>query len=165
MVTPFPASEGQDPLRPERLARLLTFSMMILGFILLTSSIIVMTVFLVQKIDVTHWAGVVALSIILIFIGGVGSWHFRESIARQEMAIKIAKNPVPVGPMPGYPSYAAPYGYPIGAPAYGYPAPSTPQRLCMSCGRPVPTESKFCPFCGASLTATASNEGPSATKP
>ncbi len=64
--------------------------------------------------------------------------------------------PWPAPPAPGTQARAVPYPYPSGypyPPAYAYyaPAPRPQARTCAACGRIIPLDSRFCPFCRRAL--------------
>ncbi len=132
----------------------------IVGLVLLIASVIAMGALSVLKAQLDPWIPLIPLSLLLVLVGGLITVYFRKVVERT----LNPKKPEPTRPPYGfvYP-YAMPPPYyggripwpgtvpgapaPVATPAMPSPTPRSSSRFCIICGRRIPTEAKFCPYC------------------
>jgi hypothetical protein len=147
-------------LRDEVLLKFAGTATTIVGLVLLIASVIAMGVLSILKAQIDPWIPLLPLSLLLVLVGLLITVYFRQVIDR---ALN-PKKPEPTRPPYGfvYP-YAMPPPYyggrlpppgtvpgaptPATAPAMPWPTPRPSSRFCIICGRRIPTEAKFCPYC------------------
>ena len=152
--------------RDELLLKFVGTATLVVGLVLLVASVVAISILSILHFDVAPWLIVVPLSLVVVAVGALVNGHYRRVVDR-------ILNPKPPEPAP----QPNPYGYPYGMPPAGGPqaapqavppmypsmyapmyppmgpyavpaAPgATPMRYCGSCGRPIPADSKFCPYC------------------
>ena len=163
--------EGPEPtpappahLRDESLLKFVGTATIILGVVLLVSSSIAIAALSILRYTLVEWIPILPLSLLLIFVGGLVNVYFRK-------VIDHALNPKKAQEAPRAPySYAYPYQMPppyyamrmpsptyAPAPAVAAPAPSVQRpaasmRFCIQCGKQIPVEAKFCPYCRHAYT-------------
>jgi hypothetical protein len=168
---PVPAATLPAPahLRDELFLKFAGTATVIVGLVLLVSSTIAIGVLSIWKSDIVPWLPILPLSLLVILVGGLITVYFRKVVERALNPPKPEPARPPYGfvypyqmaqpaypprvPAPAmYPTAPAPGAYPAApAPMWGPPA-QTPtarptSRFCIMCGRRIPTEAKFCPYC------------------
>jgi len=165
---PGPATKRAPPphLHDELVLKFAGTATTILGLVLLVASVIAIGVLTVLKFDLAPWIPILPLSLLVILVGGLITVYFRKVI---EKALNPPKPEPPRSPYGFVYPYQMPPAYyrpPIGppgtvpgapAPAWG-PPPTSPAarpawRFCIMCGRRIPGEAKFCPYCRHAYTA------------
>src|SRR3989442_2167023 len=155
-----------DHLRDELLLKFVGSATLILGVVLLISSSIAIAVLSITKALIGDWLPILPLSLLLILVGGLVNGYFRRVIDRALNPKKYEapprpppygfvypyQMPPPMYPMrmPGPPTGAPPAAIATGpSPNTRVPAPAAPAkpRVCITCGKRIPLESKFCPYC------------------
>jgi hypothetical protein len=151
-------------LRDEALLKFAGTATTIIGLVLLIASVIAMGVLSILKAQLDPWIPLIPLSLLLVLIGGLLTVYFRKVIER-------ALNPKK--PEPARTQYGFAYPYAMPPPYYGVPPSPGPipagppppapaalaptarvsSRFCIICGRRIPTEAKFCPYCRHAYTA------------
>ncbi len=139
----------------------------IIGLVLLITSVIAMGILGVLKAQLDPWIPLLPLSLLLVLVGGLITGYFRKVV---EQTLNPKK------PEPSRPPYGFAYPYAMPPPYYGVrpppqgpvpPGPNSPppapatlspsprlaSRFCIICGRRIPTEAKFCPYCRHAYTA------------
>ena len=156
-------------LRDELFLKFAGTATIIIGLVLLLASTIAMGVLSVLKFDIAPWIPILPLSLLVILVGGLITVYFRKVVERSINPPKPEAARPPYGfvypyqmpqsaypprmPAPSmYPSAPAPGAYPSmpGAawgPQAGTAAPRPSSRFCIMCGRRIPVEAKFCPYC------------------
>ena len=151
-------------LRDELILKFVGAATLVLGIVLLVSSSIAIAVLSIVNSRLDAWLPILPLSLLVTLVGGLVNVYFRRVIDR-------AMNPKKYE-APPRPQYAYPYPYQM-PPAYyaprvaapGYPpsvaapprapfpqAPALPARFCIMCGKRIPGEAKFCPYCRHAYT-------------
>ena len=163
-TTPAPPAH----LRDEVLLKFVGTATLILGIVLLVSSSIAIAVLSITKALIGDWLPILPLSLLLILVGGLVNGYFRRVIDRavNPKKYEAPPRPPPYGfvypyqmPPPMYPMRMPnpPIGAPPGAspqaPVSGAFAPAAPSRFCIKCGKRIPVEAKFCPYCRHAYTA------------
>ena len=165
---PEPATKRALPphLRDELFLKFAGTATLILGLVLLVASAIAIGVLSVLKFDLGAWIPILPLSLLVILVGGLIVAYFRKVIER-------TLNPAKPGPPRSPYGFVYPYQMPptyyrppmvVAAPTPGAPPPpwgppaSAPVarpawRFCIMCGRRIPGEAKFCPYCRHAYTA------------
>jgi len=111
--------------KPEAVVYVFGTAMLLIGIVMLIVTAIIMTSLSVAGIYVeTSWWTVLLLSFILMITGMVVSWYYRQVIYKLTGQEK---------------SYPYPHFYP--------PIQPQTQRMCVGCGRPIPFDANFCPYC------------------
>lgn len=153
-------------LRDELFLKFAGTATVIVGLVLLVASVIAMGVLSVLKFDLGPWVPILPLSLLVILVGGLVTVYFRKVIERTLNPQK----PEPARPPYGfvYPYQMPPPAYPMRIPAPGAPPPGVPatwgpaipgvaarpgSKFCIKCGRRIPTEAKFCPYCRHAYSA------------
>jgi len=165
---PEPATKRALPphLRDELFLKFAGTATTILGLVLLVASAIAIGVLSVLKFDLGPWIPILPLSLLLVLVGGLIVVYFRKVIEKTLNPPKPGPPRSPYGfvypyqmPTAYYRPPMAPPGAVPGAPAPAWgppqasPAPRPPWRFCIMCGRRIPGEAKFCPYCRHAYTA------------
>src|SRR2546425_6373735 len=158
--TPTPPSH----LRDEILLKFVGTATLILGVVLLVSASVAIPVLSILNHSLGPWLPILPLSLLVILVGGLVNGYFRKVI---EHAMNPKKREEP--PRAPY-SYAYPYQVPPAyypmrmppptyapAPTYAAPIPGVQgppgsNRFCIQCGKQIPLEAKFCPYCRHAYT-------------
>jgi hypothetical protein len=173
-VAPEPKPAPPADLRDELLLKFVGTATVVLGIVLLVASAIAIAALSVMKFDLGPWLPILPLSLLVILVGGSVNVYFRKVIDRVLNPKKyepprapppVYGYPYPMPPMPAmppgyYPMRAPPPGMVPGAtpgppvpPAPRAPAPEAATRFCITCGKKIPVEARFCPYCRTSYTA------------
>src|SRR3972149_4529851 len=158
---PVPAAH----LRDELFLKFAGTATTIVGLVLLVASVIAMGVLSILKAQLEPWIPLIPLSLLLVLVGGLIMVYFRKVVERALNPKKPEPPRQPYGFVYPYamppPYYGvrlpSPGGVPAGpapppAPATFSPAPRPASRFCIICGRRIPTEAKFCPYCRHAYT-------------
>lgn len=157
---PEPKAPPPEAARDELLLKFVGTGTLILGIVLLVSGVIAISILSILRYDVAPWLPIVPLSLLMILVGGVVAGHYRRVVDRI-LNPKPPEEPraPPVGfvypyqmaaPYPMQPPYAiarVPYATPAPAPGTAPASPTAGAKGCPSCGRPIPLDAKFCPYC------------------
>ena len=165
---PGPATKRALPphLRDEIFLKFAGTATTILGLVLLVASAIAIGVLSVLKFDLGPWIPILPLSLLVILVGGLIVVYFRKVIEKTLNPPKAEPPRSPYGFV--YPYQMAPAYYrppmappgtapgasaPVWAPPAASPVARPPWRFCIMCGRRIPGEAKFCPYCRHAYTA------------
>ncbi len=147
-------------MRDEVLLKFVGTATLILGIVLLISSSIAIAILSILKFELGAWLPILPLSLLVILVGGLVNGYFRKVIDR---AMHPKKEEPPRPPQYGfmYPYQMPPPVYPmrmpnppVAMPRLAAPLPSAAKnRFCIMCGKQIPMEAKFCPYCRHAYTA------------
>ena len=146
--------------------------MLLMGMIMLVTAVVLMSGLSIARFDIGFGWVLILFSFLLIFTGWFLAWYYRSILvkpAARKAPTEYAAYPYnytpyyypqqTYAPYPAAAPQAPAYAYPQAqapAAAYAYPqaqAPAAPaaataaSRGCPSCGRAIPADSHFCPFC------------------
>ncbi len=153
--TPAPRPPPPETIRDELLLKFVGTGTLVIGIVLLVASAIAISILSILRFDWVAWLPTVPLSLLVILVGGLVGGHYRR-------IVDDILNPKPpethAAPPAGfvYPyqmpvPYAVPQQYAVARVPYAMPAPvanpAAVRTACPSCGRPIPLDSRFCPYC------------------
>ncbi len=157
--TPEPKAPPPEQTRDELLLKFVGTATLIVGIVLLVSATIAISTLSILKFDIAPWLPVLPLSLLLILVGGLVNGYYRRVIDRLLHPKRAEELRPPYGFVYPY-QMPSPIAYPrmpppMPAPAAYVPAPQSPPatRFCIMCGRRIPVESRFCPYCRHAFTA------------
>ena len=158
-------------LRDEQILKFAGTATLLVGIVLLVASALAMGILSVMRFELAPWVPFLPLALIIVLVGGLVNVYYRKVIDREinpkkyEQAARVsypygypsypmaAPMPYP-GPAGYYPprpygvaSVPAPIPQPAPAPSSATPAPGAGMRFCIMCGKRIPVEAKFCPYC------------------
>ncbi len=152
---PEPKPPPPETTRDELLLKFVGTGTLVIGIVLLVASVIAISILSIMRYDWIAWLPTLPLSLLVILVGGLVGGHYRR-IVNEILNPKLPETPAPPPTGFVYPyqmpvPYAVPQQYAVARVPYAMPAPvpnpAAVRRGCPSCGRPIPLDSRFCPYC------------------
>ena len=152
---PEPKPPPPEAMQDELLLKFVGTGTLVIGIVLLLSSVIAISILSILRYDIVAWLPVLPLSLLVVLVGGLVGGHYRR-IVNEILNPKPTETHAapPVGfvypyqmPVP----YGVPQQYAVARVPHAMPAaipnPAAARRGCPSCGRPIPLDARFCPYC------------------